>query len=50
MATTAFLQKAYLAYFGRPVDATGAVAFANSTEAQVIAAFSALVGLSPLKP
>lgn len=36
-----FLEKAYLAYFGRPVDPTGAVAFANSTEAEVEAAFFA---------
>ena len=41
MATTAFLQKAYLAYFGRPVDFTGTTAFANSTELQVQNAFSA---------
>ena len=36
-----FLEKAYLAYFGRPVDPTGSVAFANSTEAEVEAAFFA---------
>lgn len=41
MASKLFLEKAYLAYFGRPVDATGAVDFANSTEAEVAAAFSA---------
>jgi len=41
MASKAFLEKAYLAYFGRPVDPTGLVAFANSTEAEVAAAFSA---------
>ena len=41
MASKLFLEKAYLAYFGRPVDPTGLVAFANSTEAEVAAAFSA---------
>lgn len=41
MASKAFLEKAYLAYFGRPVDATGAIAFQNSTDAQVQAAFAA---------
>ncbi|MDD4959400.1 MAG: DUF4214 domain-containing protein [Gallionella sp.] len=41
MASKAFLEKAYLAYFGRPVDATGAVAFQNSTDADVYNAFYA---------
>jgi len=41
MATTAFLQKAYLAYFGRPVDPTGEVDFATTSEAAVANAFAA---------
>lgn len=41
MAGKLFLEKAYLAYFGRPVDPTGATAFASSTDAQVEAAFFA---------
>jgi len=41
MATKAFLEKAYLAYFGRPVDPTGLTDFANSTESQVAEAFAA---------
>ena len=41
MATKAFLEKAYLAYFGRPVDPTGLTDFAASTEAQVADAFAA---------
>jgi hypothetical protein len=41
MAGKAFLEKAYLAYFGRPVDANGATAFAGATEAEVEAAFFA---------
>ncbi len=36
-----FLLQAYLAYFGRPVDATGLTFLANKTEAQVTAAFDA---------
>jgi len=35
------LFEAYLSYFGRPPDPTGLAGFASSTEAQVIAAFSA---------
>lgn len=41
MATPAFLNEAYLAYFGRPVDTTGSIFFANKTEAEVQAAFAA---------
>ncbi len=41
MASKQFLEKAYLAYFGRPVDPTGLRDFQNSTEAEVEAAFSA---------
>lgn len=41
MAGKTFLEKAYLAYFGRPVDANGAAAFAAATEAEVEAAFFA---------
>jgi hypothetical protein len=41
MATKAFLQKAYLAYFGRPADPSGLRDFAASTEAQVADAFAA---------
>jgi hypothetical protein len=44
MASTAFLQRAYLAYFGRPVDPSGLAAYGPSTnvsEAAVLAAFSA---------
>jgi Ca2+-binding RTX toxin-like protein len=39
MATKAFLEQAYLAYFGRPIDPNGVAAFVNSTEAEVEAAF-----------
>ena len=35
MATKAFLEQAYLAYFGRPIDPNGVAAFANSTETEV---------------
>lgn len=41
MATFTFLNEAYLAYFGRPVDTTGSIFFANKTEAEVQAAFAA---------
>lgn len=41
MAGKTFLEKAYLAYFGRPVDANGATAFAGASEAEVEAAFFA---------
>jgi len=41
MATKAFLEKAYLAYFGRPVDSTGLTDYAPSTDAQVADAFAA---------
>jgi len=41
MATKAFLEKAYLAYFGRPVDPTGLTDFAASTDTQVADAFAA---------
>jgi len=41
MATKAFLEKAYLAYFGRPVDPIGLTDFASSTETQVADAFAA---------
>jgi len=44
MSSIAFLQKAYLAYFGRPVDATGIAAFgptSTATDAQVQNAFFA---------
>ena len=41
MATKAFLEKAYLAYFGRPVDPTGLTDYQNSTETQVADAFAA---------
>jgi len=41
MASKAFLQQAYLAYFGRPADTSGLAAYASATEAQVKAAFSA---------
>jgi hypothetical protein len=40
MASKAFLQKAYLAYFGRPADVSGLAYYADQTEAQVKAAFS----------
>ena len=39
MASKAFLEQAYLAYFGRPVDPNGAAAYENSTEAEVENAF-----------
>ena len=35
MATKAFLEQAYLAYFGRPIDPNGVAAFVNSTETEV---------------
>ena len=41
MASTTFLQQAYLAYFGRPADVSGLSFYADKTEAQVVAAFSA---------
>ena len=43
MASTTFLQQAYLAYFGRPADAAGLLTFGNDkvSEASVIASFSA---------
>ncbi len=40
MATKAFLEKAYLAYFGRPVDPTGLTDYAASTDTQVADAFA----------
>lgn len=43
MASKAFLEQAYLAYFGRPVDVTGAHDFANSSEGDVENAFFASV-------
>ncbi len=39
MATKAFLEQAYLAYFGRPIDPNGVAAFVNSTETEVENAF-----------
>jgi Ca2+-binding RTX toxin-like protein len=39
--STSDLYLAYLAYFGRPPDATGFAFFSDKTEAQVVAAFSA---------
>lgn len=41
MASQDFLNKAYLAYFGRPVDPVGAYAFKDSTEIEVYEAFFA---------
>ena len=42
MASTDFLNKAYLAYFGRPIDFDGAIAWGGSvTEEQVAAGFAA---------
>jgi hypothetical protein len=41
MASKAFLQQAYLAYFGRPADVSGLAYYADQSEAQVKAAFSA---------
>jgi hypothetical protein len=41
MATSLELAKLYLAYFGRPPDASGAAFYANQTVAQVEAAFQA---------
>jgi hypothetical protein len=41
MATTLELEHLYLAYFGRPPDASGAAFYANQTVAQVEAAFEA---------
>ena len=35
MASKAFLEQAYLAYFGRPIDPNGVAAFVNSTETEV---------------
>lgn len=40
MASKEFLAKAYLAYFGRPVDKSGEISFAGTSEADVIKAFS----------
>ena len=52
--STQDLYYAYLAYFGRPPDATGLLSFADATEAEVVAAFSAsqesidlLAGVTP---
>ena len=39
VATKAFVEQAYLAYFGRPVDFTGAGAAGTRTEADVMASF-----------
>jgi Ca2+-binding RTX toxin-like protein len=39
MATKAFLEQAYLAYFGRPIDPNGVAAYVNSTETEVENAF-----------
>lgn len=39
MASKEFLEKAYLAYFGRPVDPVGAYAFKDATQAEVEQAF-----------
>jgi len=41
MASKAFLQQAYLAYFGRPADPSGLAFYAEASEAAVKAAFSA---------
>lgn len=41
MASTTYLQQAYLAYFGRPADVSGLSFYADKTEAAVVAAFSA---------
>ena len=41
MASTTYLQQAYLAYFGRPADVSGLSFYADKTEASVVAAFSA---------
>lgn len=41
MASTTFLQQAYLAYFGRPADVSGMSFYKDKTEAEVVAAFSA---------
>ena len=41
MATAAFLNQAYLSYFGRPVDSTAVTAWATATNAQVETAFYA---------
>jgi hypothetical protein len=40
MASQAFLQQAYLAYFGRPADVSGLAYYASRTESEVKAAFS----------
>lgn len=40
MASVAFLEKAYLAYFGRPVDTTALIDYANTSEAVVMSNFS----------
>lgn len=39
MATKAFLEQAYLAYFGRPIDPNGVAAYVNSTQTEVENAF-----------
>jgi hypothetical protein len=39
IATKAFLEQAYLAYFGRPIDPNGVAAFVNATETEVENAF-----------
>ncbi len=41
MASTTFLNKAYLAYFGRPMDITGSRDFASASETDVETAFAA---------
>ena len=41
MASTDFLNKAYLAYFGRPIDPTGGQAFSMAAEDDVEVAFAA---------
>jgi len=41
MASTTYLQQAYLAYFGRPADVSGLSFYADKSEAAVVAAFSA---------
>lgn len=40
MASQTFIEKAYLAYFGRPADTTGLLDFASSTNAEVETAFA----------
>lgn len=39
MSTKTFLERAYLAYFGRPPDVEGSAFYANKTEPQVLQAF-----------